>query len=176
MSSSPRVSASNVQTCDAKFKYVCEQKNKLDAMKPVIADFLNRDTFIARYVAYENLANKVINTARSDTLSDIPNPNYSIYTDLMNQHETLKNEVSKKIHENSVLMTDMDNNINRSKKVLGTVSANMDSLSDRAEGSHQSYKNEVGLYRREIFSNFVFLGMGTGVYYLAYKILSESVS
>lgn len=61
-------------------------------------------------------------------------------------------------------------------KVLGAVSANMDSLSDRAEGSYQSYKNEVGLYRRDIFSNFVFLGVGLGVYYLAYKVFSENVS
>jgi hypothetical protein len=168
--------ASDVQTCDVKFKYVCEQKNKLDAMQNAINEFINPDTFIARYVAYEKLANKSITAGRSNTLSDIPNPNYSIYTNLMSQMESLKNEATKKIHDNSILMTEMDNGINRSKKVLGAVSANMDSLSDRAEGSYQSYKNEVGLYRRDIFSNFVFLGVGSGIYYLAYKVFSENVS
>ena len=168
--------ASDVQDCNIKFKYVCAEKNKLDAMQVAISEFTNPDTFIARYVAYERLANKVITGSRTDTLSDIPNINYSIYTSLMSQFESLKNEITKKIHDNSVLMTKMDNDINRGKKVLGAVSANMDSLSDRAEGSYQSYKNEVGLYRRDIFNNFVFLGMGSGVYYLAYKVFSENVS
>jgi len=173
---SPGPIASDVQTCDAKFKYVCEQKTQLDAMQSAIDEFTHEDTFITRYVAYENLVNKAITASRVDDLSKVPNPNYSIYASLMAQMESLKNETTKKIHDNSILMTKMDNDINLRKKSVGAVSANMNSLSDRAEGSYQSYQNEVGLYRRDIFSNFVFLGLGVGIYYLSYNVFSENAS
>lgn len=88
--------------------------------------------------------------------------------------ETLKNEISKNMNDNSEIMNNMDSSINQSKKVLGGVSANMDSLSDRASGSYQSYKNEVGMYRRDVFSIIAFLCAGGGIYYSAYSIFADN--
>jgi methyl-accepting chemotaxis protein len=156
--------------CEAKFKYVCEYKKKLDAIESSIEDFSGN--FITRYIKYEKDVNRVINTGRD--LDKIVNTNYAVYKGVMAQLETLKNEISKNMNENSNIMEKMDSNINQSKKVLGGVSEKMNSLSDRASGSHQSYKNELGMYRRDVFSILAFLCAGSGIYYSAYAIFADN--
>ena len=163
------------QACGAKFKYVCEYKKKLDAIQSNIDDFSNN--FVDRYTKYELAANKAVTTDRDTEpkkFSDIANTNYAVYTNIMAKLETLKNEISKNMNDNSEIMNEMDSSINQSKKVLGGVSANMDSLSDRASGSYQSYKNEVGMYRRDVFSIIAFLCAGGGIYYSAYSIFADN--
>jgi hypothetical protein len=161
--------------CEAKFKYVCEYKKKLDAIESSIEDFSGN--FITRYINYETSVNKVLNTeptVRGDDLTKFVNTNYAVYKGVMAQLETLKNEISKNMNENSNIMEKMDSNINQSKKVLGGVSEKMNSLSDRASGSHQSYKNELGMYRRDVFSILAFLCAGSGIYYSAYAIFADN--
>lgn len=171
------------QACGAKFKYVCEYKKKLDAIQSTsIVDFSNN--FVKRYTEYELKANKVTNPSRplsssslsssSSSPSPIANTNYNIYTNIMAQLETLKNEISKNMNENSEIMNNMDSSINQSKKILGGVSEKMDSLTDRASGSYQSYKNEVGMYRRDVFSILAFLCIGGRIYYSAYSIFADN--
>lgn len=162
--------SNNNQACDAKFKYVCEYKKKLDAIQSSIDDFSTN--FVDRYTKYEVAVNKVVTVDRN--FSKVVNINYNVYTNLMARLETLKNEISKNMTSNSEIMNEMDSSINQSKKILGGVSANMDSLSDRASGSHQSYKNEVGMYRRDIFSAIAFLCAGGGIYYSAYSIFADN--
>ena len=162
-------------TCGAKFKYVCEYKKKLDAVQSNIDDFSNN--FVDRYTKYELAVNKAVTTDRDTepkNFSKIANTNYAVYTNIMAKLETLKNEISKNMNDNSEIMNEMDSSINQSKKVLGGVSANMDSLSDRASGSYQSYKNEVGMYRRDVFSIIAFLCAGGGIYYSAYSIFADN--
>ena len=162
--------------CDAKFKYVCEYKKKLDAVQSNIDDFSSN--FIARYTNYELAVNKAVTKNRDtapNNFSKIPNTNYAVYKGIMAQLETLKNEISKNMNENSNIMEKMDSSINQSKKVLGGVSANMDSLTDRASGSYQSYKNEVGMYRRDVFSILAFLCAGGGIYYSAYSVFADNL-
>ena len=166
---------SAIKPCDARFKYVCDSKTKLDALQYSINDF--GSGFVQNYVAYENNINAQVKARPAGdpkNISSIDNPNYRTFSNIMAQLETLKNEVTKKIRDNSVLMEEIDNGIHRNKKVLGAVSASMDTLTDKTEGSIQSYKNEVGLYRRDIFSNFVFLGTSTGICYLAHKVFTET--
>ena len=162
--------------CDAKFKYVCEHKKKLDAVQSNIDDFSSN--FIDRYTRYELAVNKAVTTGRDtapNSFSKVVNTNYDVYKNIMAQLETLKNEISKNMNENSDIMKEMDSSINQSKKVLGGVSANMDSLTDRASGSYQSYKNEVGMYRRDVFSILAFLCAGGGIYYSAYSVFADNL-
>ena len=158
--------------CDAKFKYVCEYKEKLDAVQSNIDDFSSN--FVDRYTRYELAVNNTV-TPNRDTAPKVANTNYAIYKGIMAQLETLKNEISKNMNENSNIMEKMDSSINQSKKVLGGVSANMDSLTDRASGSYQSYKNEVGMYRRDVFSILAFLCAGGGIYYSAYSVFADNL-
>ena len=162
------------QACDAKFKYVCDYKKKLDVIQSTsIVDFSNN--FVDRYTKYENAVNKMVTPNRDDTkFSSIVNANYNIYKNIMAQLETLKNEISKNMNDNSEIMNEMDNSINQSKKILGGVSEKMYSLSDRASGSYQSYKNEVGMYRRDVFSILAFLCIGGRIYYSAYSIFADN--
>jgi hypothetical protein len=177
MSSATSNQTSN-QACEAKFKYVCEYKKKLDAVQSNIDDFSTK--FVDRYTRYELSVNKAVTPNRDGTptapikFSAIANTNYAIYKSIMAQLETLKNEISKNMNSNSEIMNEMDSSINQSKKILGGVSANMDSLSDRASGSYQSYKNEVGMYRRDVFSAIAFLCAGGGIYYSAYSIFADN--
>lgn len=157
--------------CDAKFKYVCEYKEKLDAVQSNIDDFSSN--FVDRYTRYELAVNNAVTTNRD--FSKVANTNYAVYKGIMAQLETLKNEISKNMNENSNIMEKMDSSINQSKKVLGGVSANMDSLTDRASGSYQSYKNEVGMYRRDVFSILAFLCAGGGIYYSAYSVFADNL-
>ena len=166
---------SAIKPCEAQFKYVCDSKTKLESLQYSINDFAS--SFVKNYVAYENNINAQIKarpTGNPKDISTINNPNYQTFSNIMAQFESLKNEITKKIRDNSALMEKIDNGIHRNKKVLGAVSASMDTLTDKAEGSMQSYNNEVGLYRRDIFSNFVFLGASTGICYLAHKIFTET--
>jgi hypothetical protein len=162
---------------DAKFKYVCEYKEKLDAVQSNIDDFSSN--FIDRYTRYELAVNKAVTTDRdtdtSKNFSKVANTNYAVYKNIMAQLETLKNEISKNMNDNSNIMEKMDSSINESKKILGGVSANMDSLTDRASGSYQSYKNEVGMYRRDVFSILAFLCAGGGIYYSAYSVFADNL-
>ena len=162
--------------CDAKFKYVCEYKEKLDAVQSKIDDFSSN--FIDRYTRYELAVNNTVTPNRDtapNSFSKVANTNYAVYKGIMAQLETLKNEISKNMNENSNIMEKMDSNINQSKKILGGVSANMDSLTDRASGSYQSYKNEVGMYRRDVFSILAFLCAGGGIYYSAYSVFADNL-
>lgn len=166
---------SEIKSCAARFKYVCDSKTKLDELQYGINNFGNE--FVKNYVAYENNINAQIKarpTGNPKDISGIDNPNYRTFSNIMAQLETLRNEVTKKLRDNSAVMEEIDNGIHRNKKVLGAVSTSMDALTDKAEGSMQSYNNEVGLYRRDIFSNFVFLGASTGICYLAHKIFTET--
>jgi len=166
---------SAITPCEAKFKYVCDSKTKLDALQYSIKDF--GGGFVQNYIAYENNINAQVRArpaGNPKNISTIDNPNYRTFSNIMAQLETLKNELTKKIRDNSALMEEIDNGIYRNKRVLGAVSATMDTLTDKTEGSMQSYKNEVGLYRRDIFSNFVFLGGSTGICYLAHKVFTET--
>lgn len=89
--------------CDAKFKYVCEYKKKLDAVQSNIDDFSTN--FVARYTKYELAVNKAVTTDRdtdaSKNFSKVANINYDTYKNIMAQLETLKNEISKNMNENS---------------------------------------------------------------------------
>ena len=160
--------------CGANFKYVCKYKNLLDAEQSHIDEF--KDNFVDRYKAYEIAVNNVL-TQRDPAIkfSNVVNSNYNIYHNIMLDLEALKNEISKSMQENSSLMDQMDSSINKSKKFLGGVSEKMNSLSDRASGSHQSYKNELGMYRRDAFSILAFLCAGGGIYYSAYLVFADNL-
>ena len=163
-------------TCEEKFKYVCASKRDLDAVQSDIDEFSTE--FVNRYKRYEIAVNLAITPDRDTapkSFSKVINSNYVIYKNILAKLETLKNEISANMRENSSIMNTMDTNINKSKKVLGGVSEKMDSLSDRASGSHQSYKNELGMYRRDVFSSLAFLCAGGGIYYSAYSIFADNL-
>jgi hypothetical protein len=155
---------------------VCEYKNLLDAEQSRIDEF--KDNFVDRYKAYEIAVNLAITPERDTapkSFSNVVNSNYNIYLNIMLDLEALKNTISKSMQENSSLMDQMDSSINKSKKFLGGVSEKMNSLSDRASGSHQSYKNELGMYRRDAFSILAFLCAGGGIYYSAYLVFADNL-
>ena len=88
--------------------------------------------------------------------------------------EALKREITGGISENSKVMKEMDKTIAKNKKVSSAVSAEMNTLSDKADGSSQAYKDALGLYRKDIFKNIVFIIASGGIIYMSRKVFMEA--
>lgn len=161
-------------TCEAKYKYVCDSKSKLDALEIAIESFKN--DFVQNYINYQKTINKSITTDGRPEPNAVPNPNYARLLSIFTQLETLKNEVTGRIHENSILMQKMDASISKNKKVTSAVSSEMSSLMNKADGSTQAYKDALGLYRRDVFKNFAFLFASGGIIYLTREVFMESAT
>jgi hypothetical protein len=160
-------------TCGANYKYVCDSKSKLDALEIAIESFKN--DFVQNYVNYQKTINKSITDGRPQP-NNVPNPNYTRLLSIFTQLETLKNEVTGRINENSILMQKMDVSISKNKKVTSAVSSEMSSLMNKADGSTQAYKDALGLYRRDVFKNFAFLFASGGIIYLTREVFMESAT
>jgi hypothetical protein len=159
-------------TCGANYKYVCDSKSKLDALEIAIESFKN--DFVQNYVNYQKTINKSITDGPQP--NNVPNPNYTRLLSIFTQLETLKNEVTGRINENSILMQKMDVSISKNKKVTSAVSSEMSSLMNKADGSTQAYKDALGLYRRDVFKNFAFLFASGGIIYLTREVFMESAT
>lgn len=162
-------------TCGEKFKYVCEIKGKVDALDDSIKVVM--DKFVQNYVNYQKAVNVQLTPGRpTPDISQIPNPNYEAIQSILVSIETMKNEISGKISENSKVMQEMDKTITKNKKITSAVSSEMSNLSNKAEGSSQAYKDALGLYRRDIFKNLVFICASGGIIYLSRKVFMESAT
>jgi len=161
-------------TCGTEFKYVCELKNRVDDIQRNVDGLLT--TFVPEYVAYQKSINKKITPDRGDLVSTelARYPTYNKIRDITNKIELVMNELTTKIAENSDVMAEMDKNIMKNKKIASAVSTEMNSLSDKANGSTQAYKDSLGLYRRDIFKNLVFIGVSGGIIYLTRKVFMET--
>ena len=159
-------------TCSDEFKYVCESKSKLDALQLVIDSF--KKAFVQNYVNYQSAVNRTLTPGRSNNRAAIPNPNYNTLLSIFIELETIKNEVAGRINDNSVLMKKMDADISKNKKVTSAVSSEMSALTNRADGSKQAYKDALGLYRRDVFKNLVFMLASGGIIYLTRDVFMES--
>lgn len=160
--------------CDAKFKYVCELKGKVDVLENSVKLVL--ENFVNKYVTYQNAINKSVTPARGNDISAIQNENYTTIKDLLLSMDTLKNEITSKISDNSKLMQEMDTTIIKNKKITSVASSEMTSLSNKADGSTQAYKDALGLYRKDIFKNLVFICASGGIMYMARKVFMESAT
>lgn len=162
-------------SCGTKFKYVCEIKNKVDDLQRNVDGLLA--TFVEEYVRYQKAINKTVTSERSGTVATelATYPNYTKLKDIVNKIEIITNEITSKISDNSDVMAEMDKSIMKNKKIASAVSSEMSSLSDKADGSTQAYKDSLGLYRRDIFKNLVFIGVSGGIIYLTRKVFMESV-
>jgi hypothetical protein len=161
--------------CDAKFKYVCELKGKVDTLENSVNTIL--ENFIVNYVAYQKSVNVAITPGRGGPdISAIPNKNYSVIQDLLLSMDTIKNEITSKIIENSNVMQELDTTITKNKKITSVASSEMTTLSNKADGSTQAYKDALGLYRKDIFKNLVFIGASCGIMYMARKVFMESTT
>jgi hypothetical protein len=161
-------------TCSAQFKYVCDSKSKLDALEIAVDSF--KKNFIQNYVNYQKNVNQTLTKGRPVDPKSVPNPNYAELLSIFTQLETLKNEVTGRINENSILMQKMDVSIAKNKKVTSAVSSEMSSLTNKADGSKQAYKDALGLYRRDVFKNFAFLFASGGIIYLTREVFMESAT
>ena len=102
------------------------------------------------------------------------NINYNTLKVIFLKMEALKREITGGISENSKVMKEMDTSIAKNKKVASAVSAEMNTLSDKADGSSQAYKDALGLYRRDIFKNIVFIFASGGIIYMSRKVFMEA--
>ena len=161
-------------TCASQFKYVCDSKSKLDALEIAVNSF--KTDFVQNYINYQRNVNRQITGGRSDNPASIKNPNYDTLLSIFTELETLKNEVTGRIHENSILMKQMDVTISKNKKVTGAVSSQMSSLTNKADGSKQAYKDALGMYRKDVFKNFAFLFASGGIIYLTREVFMESTT
>jgi hypothetical protein len=161
-------------TCGANYKYVCDSKSKLDALEIAIESFKNN--FVQNYINYQKNINRALTSSRPDNPDSVSNPNYDQLLSIFTQLETLKNEVTGRIRENSILMQKMDASISKNKKVTSAVSSEMSSLMNKADGSTQAYKDALGLYRRDVFKNFAFLFASGGIIYLTREVFMESAT
>ena len=107
-------------TCKTQFKYVCDSKSKLDALELSIESF--KKSFVQNYINYQKNVNKQITANRPETPTEVSNPNYNQLLSIFTQLETLKNEVTSRISENSILMQKIDVSIAKNKKVTIAVS------------------------------------------------------
>ena len=163
-----------MSTCSAQFKYVCDSKSKLDALEIAIDSF--KKNFVQNYINYQKNVNKTITEGRPADPKSVPNANYAELLSIFTQLETLKNEVTGRINENSILMQKMDASIGKNKKVTSAVSSEMSSLTNKADGSKQAYKDALGLYRRDVFKNVAFLFASGGIIYLTRQVFMESAT
>jgi hypothetical protein len=161
-------------TCKTQFKYVCDSKSKLDALELSIESF--KKSFVQNYINYQKNVNKQITANRPETPTEVSNPNYNQLLSIFTQLETLKNEVTSRISENSILMQKIDASIAKNKKVTSAVSSQMTSLTNKADGSRQAYKDSLGLYRRDVFKNFAFLFASGGIIYVTRQVFMESAT
>ena len=161
--------------CDVKFKYVCELKGKVKTLENSVKLVL--DKFVTNYVAYQIAVNIAVNPNRGGPdITTIRNDNYNVIQDLLLSMDTLKNEITSKISENSKLMQEMDTTITKNKKINSVVSSEMTTLSNKADGSTQAYKDALGIYRKDIFKNLIFICASSGIMYMARKVFMESTT
>jgi hypothetical protein len=160
--------------CGNDFKYVCGHKATLDSIQLELDRF--KTQFVASYVSYQKSINKMVNGARTNELDEKTNPNvnYNTLKVIFLKMETLKREITGRISENSKVMKEMDTTIAKNKKVAGAVSAEMTTLSNKADGSTQAYKDALGLYRKDIFKNIVFIFASGGIMYMGRKVFMEA--
>ena len=159
-------------TCTNEFKYVCESKSKLDALQTAIDAF--KQSFVQNYINYQINVNSALTPNRSSEPSAVPNPNYNTLLSIFVQLETIKNEITGRIQTNSVLMKQMDTTISKNKRITGAVSSEMTTLTNKADGSKQAYKDALGLYRRDVFKNLVFVAASGGIIYLTREVFMET--
>ena len=157
--------------CGNDFKYVCGHKATLDSIQLELDRF--KTQFVASYVAYQRSMNKMVNGARANPPTG-ENVNYNTLKVIFLKMETLKREITGRISENSKVMKEMDTTIAKNKKVAGAVSSEMNTLSDKADGSTQAYKDALGLYRKDIFKNIVFIFASGGIMYMSRKVFMEA--
>jgi hypothetical protein len=157
--------------CGNDFKYVCGHKATLDSIQMELDRF--KTQFVASYVAYQKSINKMVNGARANPPAAV-NVNYNTLNVIFLKMETLKREITGRISENSKVMKEMDTTIAKNKKVAGAVSSEMNTLSDKADGSSQAYKDALGLYRKDIFKNIVFIFASGGIIYMSRKVFMEA--
>ena len=157
--------------CGNDFKYVCGHKATLDSIQLELDRF--KTQFVASYVAYQRSINKMVNGARENPPAE-KNVNYNTLKVIFLKMETLKREITGRISENSKVMKERDTTIAKNKKVAGAVSAEMTTLSNKADGSTQAYKDALGLYRKDIFKNIVFIFASGGIMYMGRKVFMEA--
>jgi hypothetical protein len=157
--------------CGNDFKYVCGHKATLDSIQLELDRF--KTQFVASYVAYQKSLNKMVNGERVNPPT-AENVNYNTLKVIFLKMETLKREITGRISENSKVMKEMDTTIAKNKKVAGAVSAEMTTLSNKADGSTQAYKDALGLYRKDIFKNIVFIFASGGIMYMGRKVFMEA--
>ena len=157
--------------CGNDFKYVCSKKAALDSIQMEVNRF--KTQFVSTYLAYQRYLNKKVNNVR-------PNPpvaeniNETMLKVIFLKMEALKREITGGISENSKVMKEMDKTIAKNKKVASAVSSEMNTLTDKADGSSQAYKDALGLYRRDIFKNIVFIFASGGIIYMSRKVFMEA--
>lgn len=157
--------------CGNDFKYVCTKKAALDSIQLEIDRF--KTQFIPTYVAYQKSLNLKLNSNRGNPPT-AENINYNTLKNIFLKMEALKREITGGISENSKVMKEMDTTIAKNKKVASAVSAEMNTLSDKADGSSQAYKDALGLYRKDIFKNIVFIFASGGIIYMSRKVFMEA--
>lgn len=157
--------------CGNDFKYVCTKKAALDSIQMEIDRF--KTEFVTNYVAYQKALNKMVTPTRPNPPT-AENKNYDTLKVIFLKMESLKREITGGISENSKIMKEMDKSIAKNKKVASAVSAEMNTLSDKADGSSQAYKDALGLYRRDIFKNIVFIFASGGIIYMSRKVFMEA--
>ena len=158
--------------CEVDFKYVCSSKTKLDALQLKINAF-KRD-FVKNYVNYQTAVNRALTPNRSSIPSSVSNVNYNELLSIFTQLETIKNEVTGQIQTNSSSMKNFETTINANKRATSAASTEMTTLTNRADGSKQAYKDALGLYRRDVFKNIVVLIASGGIIYLTRDVFMET--
>ena len=157
--------------CGNDFKYVCTKKAALDSIQMEVDRF--KTQFVTSYVAYQKSLNKMVTPGRANPPT-AENINHNTLKVIFLKMEALKREITGGISENSKVMKEMDTSIAKNKKVASAVSAEMNTLSDKADGSSQAYKDALGLYRRDIFKNIVFIFASGGIIYMSRKVFMEA--
>jgi hypothetical protein len=157
--------------CGNDFKYVCTKKAALDSIQMEIDRF--KTQFVTTYVAYQKALNKMVNRERVNPPT-AENINHNTLKVIFLKMEALKREITGGISENSKVMKEMDKTIAKNKKVASAVSSEMNTLSDKADGSSQAYKDALGLYRKDVFKNIVFIFASGGIIYMSRKVFMEA--
>jgi len=157
--------------CGNNFKYVCSKKAALDSIQMEVDRF--KTQFVTTYVAYQKSLNLKVNSIRENPPKG-ENINHNTLKTIFLKMEALKREITGGINENSNVMKDMDTTIAKNKKVASAVSSEMKTLADKADGSSQAYKDALGLYRKDIFKNIVFIFASGGILYMGRKVFMEA--
>ena len=159
--------------CGNDFKYVCTKKAALDSIQMEIDRF--KTQFVTSYVAYQKSLNLMLTEGGGrGNPPTRENVNHNTLKVIFLKMEALKREITGGISENSKVMKEMDTSIAKNKKVASAVSSEMNTLSDKADGSSQAYKDALGLYRKDIFKNIVFIFASGGIIYMSRKVFMEA--